>query len=182
MAVARSAAAVVVEPSGRMNIHCQVCKKQQATVHLTDIVQGEKQERHLCERCAQEEGILPKAQSHVQLGELITGLVMNKAAIQQLADLACPHCKMTFVEFRNAGVLGCPHDYDAFEKALVPLIERAHEGASHHIGKVPRRLNAPRPSDNDLVRLRRELTRAVDCEQYEEAARIRDRIRQMEEQ
>lgn len=164
-----------------MNMNCQVCKKQQATVHLTDIVQGEKQERHLCESCAQEEGILPKAPAHVQLGELITGLVMNKTAIQQLADLACPHCKLTFVEFRNQGQLGCPHDYDAFEKALVPLIERAHEGASHHIGKVPNRLNAPRATENDLVRLRRELTRAVDSEQYEEAARIRDRIRQLEE-
>src|SRR5262245_48898053 len=109
-----------------MNLACQVCKKQPATVHLTDIVQGEKRERHLCEACAQEEGVVPKVQTHVPLSELITGLVMNKAAIQQLTELSCPHCKMTFVEFRNAGLLGCAADYDAFEKALVPLIERAH--------------------------------------------------------
>jgi protein arginine kinase activator len=163
-----------------MNLACQQCKKQPATVHLTDIVQGEKRERHLCEACAQEEGVVPKVQQHVPLNELITGLVMNKAAIQQLTELSCQHCKMTFVEFRNGGLLGCPADYDAFEKALVPLIERAHEGASHHIGKVPRRLGTPRNAENDLVRLRRELTQAVSGEQYEAAARLRDQIRTLE--
>lgn len=165
-----------------MNLSCQACKKQPATVHLTDIAPGgEKRERHLCESCAQEEGIMPQAQAPTAINELFSGfLAQNKAAIQELANLACPHCKMRFVEFRNAGLLGCPHDYDAFERALLPLIERAHEGASHHIGKVPRRLGEARASENDLMRLRRELTRAVDNEKFEEAARLRDRIRILE--
>jgi protein arginine kinase activator len=89
---------------------------------------------------------------------------------------------LTFVEFRNAGLLGCPADYDAFEKALVPLIERAHENSSHHIGKVPRRLAVPRSAESDLIRLRRELTRAVDDEQYEAAAKLRDKIKILEAQ
>lgn len=164
-----------------MHIPCQSCKKQPATVHLTDIVQGgEKRERHLCEQCAQEEGIMPKAQMHVPINELLAGLVVNKASIQQLADLTCPQCGATFVEFRNSGLLGCPADYDAFEKALIPLIERAHEGASHHIGKVPMRLGAPRSSENELVRLRRRLAKAVEAEQYEEAAKLRDKIKTRE--
>lgn len=163
-----------------MQIACQACKKRPATVHLTEIVQGENKERHLCEQCAQDEGIMPKVQQHVPINEIITGVMLQKSLVQQLADLTCPHCKLTFVEFRNTGLLGCPHDYDAFEKALVPLIERAHESASHHIGKVPGRLGSPLSTENDLIRLRRELLRAVDDEQYERAAKIRDHIRNLE--
>ena len=162
-----------------MNLACQSCKKQPATIHLTDILPGgEKRERHLCEQCAAHEEVMPKAaQAHVPLDELLAGLVVGKAAIQQLAELKCPHCGLTFVEFRQNGLLGCPRDYDAFEKALVPLIERAHEGSSHHIGKVPRRLGTPRPTENDLIRLKHRLAKAVDGEQYEEAARLRDKIK-----
>jgi protein arginine kinase activator len=163
-----------------MQIACQVCKKQPATVHLTEIVKGENKERHLCEQCAQDEGLMPKVQQHVPINEIITGVMLQKSLVQQLADLTCPHCKLSFVEFRNTGLLGCPHDYDAFEKALVPLIERAHESASHHIGKVPRRLGSPLATENDLIRLRRELLRAVDDEQFERAAKLRDRIRNLE--
>jgi protein arginine kinase activator len=164
-----------------MNRACQGCKKQSATVHMTEITpEGEKRERHLCEACASEEGMVPKPPTNVGVSEMLAGLVVQKAAIQQLAELACPKCKLTFVEFRNTGLLGCPCDYDSFEKALVPLIERAHEGASHHIGKVPRRLGSPLPAENDLIRLQRALTRAVDDEQYEEAARLRDQISTLE--
>jgi protein arginine kinase activator len=113
---------------------------------------------------------------------MLASLITDKASIQQMADLKCPTCGLTFVEFRNAGLLGCPGDYDAFEAALVPLIERAHENASHHIGKVPRRLAVPRSTESDLIRLRRQLTKAVDDEQYEEAAKLRDRIRILETQ
>ncbi len=166
-----------------MHLACHVCKKNPATVHLTDIASdGEKKERHLCDQCAADEGITPKAQSQVPINEFLGNLVMHKAAIHQLAELTCPNCKMTFVEFRNSGLLGCPCDYDAFEKALLPLVERAHEGASHHIGKTPRRKAAPLTAENDLIKLRNELNRAVTDEQYEAAARIRDRIRNLESQ
>lgn len=167
-----------------MNLPCQACKKQAATVHLTDITpDGQMRERHLCEHCAQHEGLTPKPQP-AALNALtqLSGLILDKVSIQQLAELKCPQCGLTFIEFRNAGLLGCPSDYDAFEKAMVPLLERAHENSSHHIGKVPRRLAVPRSSESDLIRLRRELTKAVHEEQYEEAAKIRDRIKTMETQ
>lgn len=164
-----------------MGITCQLCKKQRATVHLTEMSpDGEKTERHVCDQCAAEEGIFIKTQGNPPLNEILGGLVMQKTMVQQLAELTCPKCGLTFVEFRNNGLLGCSCDYDAFEKALLPLIERAHDGASHHIGKVPRRLVTPRSADTDLVRLRAELTRAVDGERFEEAARIRDQIRTLE--
>ena len=162
-----------------MNLACQSCKKQPATIHMTDITpEGEKQERHLCDACAQREGIMPKAQQqHVPIAELLTGLVVDKASVKQIAGMTCPHCGMTFIEFRNNGQLGCPSDYDAFERALVPLVERAHEGASHHIGKVPRRLDTPRATDNDLIRLKRRLDKAIEDERYEEAAMLRDKLK-----
>ncbi|MFQ5412357.1 MAG: UvrB/UvrC motif-containing protein [Phycisphaerae bacterium] len=166
-----------------MSYICQACKKQSATVHLTDITpQGEKSERHLCEECAQREGVTPKPQNNLHLKHLLSAFVEGgKVTAQQIAELTCQTCGLTFVEFRNTGLLGCPGDYDAFEKALVPLIERAHQGASHHIGKIPHRLGTPRAVENDLIRLRRELDHAVDSEQFEQAARIRDRIRTIEE-
>lgn len=165
-----------------MGITCQSCKKHRATVHLTEMSpEGEKTERHVCDQCAAEEGIFVKAQGNQPLNEILGGLVLQKSLVQQLSELTCPKCKLTFVEFRNNGLLGCSGDYDAFESALLPLIERAHDGAGHHIGKVPRRLVTPRSSDADLVRLRAELNRAVTDEQFEKAARLRDQIRTLEQ-
>ncbi|HWL92804.1 MAG TPA: UvrB/UvrC motif-containing protein [Phycisphaerae bacterium] len=165
-----------------MHLPCNACKKQPATVHLTDIApDGEKRERHLCETCSQKEGVTPTGGSAVSLTQMLSAFIGGgKVTAQQIADLRCPQCKLTFIEFRNNGQLGCPHDYDAFEKALVPLVERAHQGASRHIGKAPHRHERPRIPENDLIRLRQELTRAVDNEKFEEAARIRDNIREIE--
>lgn len=165
-----------------MELACQVCKKQRATVHLTEILpQGEKCERHLCEACAQNEGVMPKPTAGPVLSQLLTTFLEGgKASAQQLAELRCPECETSFVEFRSNGLLGCPSDYDAFEKALAPLIQHAHQEASRHIGKIPRRLGAPREVESDLLRLRRELSRAVDDERYELAAKLRDDIRSLE--
>ncbi|MFQ5501323.1 MAG: UvrB/UvrC motif-containing protein [Phycisphaerae bacterium] len=165
-----------------MSYICQACKKQSATVHITDVAHGENNERHLCDECAQQEGATPKPLDNQHLKNLLSTFVEGgKVTARQIAELTCTNCGLTFVEFRNTGLLGCPNDYDAFDQALVPLIERAHQGASHHIGKIPRRLGAPRAAENDLIRLRRELDHAVDAEQFEQAARIRDHIRQLEE-
>ncbi len=165
-----------------MDLACQICEKMPATVHLTDISpEGERCEQHLCDQCAQTQGITPKPPSQVPLSQMLTALVGgSKITARQIADLSCPQCKLTFVEFRNTGLLGCPSDYDAFEKALAPLIERAHEQSTHHIGKVPRRIDAPRAVENDLIRLRRELDQALDDERYEHAAKLRDNIHTLE--
>ncbi len=165
-----------------MNFACQSCKQQPATVHLTEIARdGEKRERHLCEACAQTENVTPKPQPTAKVSHLLSAFVEGgKAGAKQIADLACPDCGITFVEFRSSGLLGCPHDYNAFEKALVPLIERAHQGASHHIGKMPSGQDTSRRVENDLLRLRRKLTRAVDDERFEEAAQLRDDISSLE--
>lgn len=164
-----------------MGTLCQNCNKAQATVHLTDIVppDGEKRERHLCERCASEEGLSTPMQESI--GGMLEGLLKHSAGTSQAADIECPKCGITFREFRSSGLLGCPNDYQAFEKHLLPLIERAHEGASRHEGKVPGRLQGTEPSVHvKLSRLRRSLKEALEVEDYELAVRLRDQIKTVE--
>ena len=95
--------------------------------------------------------------------------------------MTCPKCGLTFREFQTKGQLGCPDDYDVFQSVLMPLIERAHEGGDHHVGKVPVTAEETVRRQTGMVRLRRELQDAIDCEKYEEAARVRDQIRTLED-
>lgn len=160
---------------------CQRCKKSPATVHLTEIVAGDKREKHYCDRCAAEEGIKVQVQPHVPFNELLTSFVVQQSGMQQLAEMTCPNCGLSFAEFRTAGLLGCPHDYDAMEKPLLKLLERAHEGATHHIGKSPRgRRGAEIEDVRNAARLRRDLETAIQSEDFEWAARVRDELRGLE--
>jgi len=155
---------------------CQRCKKQEASVHLTDInPDGDKSERHLCDQCAQEEGVTIKAHP-VQLNSLLSNFVMASAGVQELTDLKCDQCGLTFVEFRNQGMLGCPNDYDVFGKALDSLIDRVHGGADHHVGKSPKTEEGVANKHRERARLRRELESAVEREEYELAASLRDQL------
>lgn len=162
-----------------MQVICQRCGKVQATVHLTDIHPTEKREYHFCGECAEEEGIVMKS-TPMGINEILSKFIMQKSSVQELADLTCEQCGMSFVEFRSHGLLGCPSDYDAFKRALEPLIQRTHEEAVQHVGKVPVRAARGVKTRIDLVRLRRELREAIDKERYEEAARLRDQIDQLE--
>ena len=160
-----------------MSLSCQRCHKAKATVHITDTL-PEKHERHLCEDCAEKEGVIIKQQHTAN--EILQQFIKQKAALAGAEDLACPKCGMTFREFHLHGLLGCPHDYQAFSKLLLPLIERAHEGATRHTGKVPATAGETVRKQADLLRLRRELQEAVEQENYEVAARVRDQIQALE--
>ena len=159
-------------------MRCQRCKKKPATIHITDIVGGKKRSMHLCEDCAREEGILISPQ--VPLNELLQNFIMTHTQAGRASELVCPECGISFAEFRERGLLGCAHDYVAFEEMLIPLLERAHEGASQHVGKVPVSAPAEERRQSELLRLRGQLKEAVGREDYERAARLRDRIRELE--
>lgn len=158
------------------DVQCQMCDKT-ATVHLTEIVNGTKIERHLCEECAQQEGITIKSQ--VPINELLNNIIAAQEEAQELSDLRCPQCHTSWADFRKRGLLGCPNDYLAFSKALDPLIERAHNGATSHVGRSPAKHEGTAGQQAKMLRLRQELQRAVESENYEIAARIRDEISQM---
>lgn len=160
---------------------CERCKKAQATFHLTNIDRsGEKVERHLCDKCAGAEGLLPSPKSTVDLNELLQSFVnQSKGGTANAANLVCGECGISYVEFRNQGLLGCANDYEAFKEQLVRLLERAHNGATHHVGKSPGVPAQPSPLQ-DIRRLKKHLEEAVAAEDYERAAELRDRIRELE--
>ena len=160
-----------------MKKKCDKCGKP-ASIFLTDIEGGEKTERSLCEDCASTEGITVK--SNVPISQLLEDFVFQSTRGEELAKLACDVCGMTFEEFRQKGLLGCPNDYAAFEKALLPLIERAQDGSSHHLGKAPKRAGADQHKQNRALRLRAELKDAIAREDYERAAALRDQIKEVE--
>ncbi len=150
-----------------------------------EIIQGQKIVKHLCEQHAAEEGLAIKS-IHTPINELLTNFVkVHSAASPTAADMplqgqVCEECGLTFSQFRKDSLLGCPDCYKAFEDALSTIIERAHEGGTHHIGKVPRRAGAGEQRQALLMRMRKQLDDAVLGEDYERAAQLRDDIRKFE--
>jgi len=157
---------------------CQYCG-QPATIHLTDILNKTKTESHICEACARKKKIIPETGATVQLNvQALVQLILGQHREPTTDDpekLSCPECGMKFVEFRAAGRLGCPRDYDAFAVPLGQLLEKIHRSTEHR-GKMP----LGRAASVVLDGLRRELNSAVAAEEYERAAELRDRIRQKE--
>jgi protein arginine kinase activator len=158
---------------------CQKCTKA-ATLHITEVL-GEDQfeELHLCEECAHK--YLDEAQQKGG-GGAKAGAPPGSQEGEEPGALQheCSVCGIKFVDFRNTGRLGCPHDYQEFREELAPLLENIH-GETRHCGKTPRRLPQNKQTQSELIQLRKQLQSAVGREAYEEAAKLRDRIRQLEE-
>ncbi len=94
---------------------------------------------------------------------------------------ACPICGLTWSNFKHTGLMGCSHDYAMYEMKLLPLLKRAHEGATDHAGKIPAgRKTEETDRQVNSLRIRRELQKAIDAENYEQAARLRDELRQLD--
>jgi protein arginine kinase activator len=154
---------------------CQRCPKQ-ATLHITEVLAAEQfEELHLCEDCAKKFLFEP-----VKTAKVAAAAGAADADGDELGGKTCASCGVKFVEFRNSGRLGCPHDYDSFRQELVPLLESIH-GDAKHTGKVPRRLPKAKAEQMELAQLRRQLQEAVDAEAYEAAAGLRDKIRKLED-
>lgn len=158
---------------------CQGCQNAPATVHLTDIrPSGETVERHLCETCAVKEGVTTKSHTPSQI--IISELLKHGVTLRTLAERVCPQCGVSFKDFHEQGLLGCPHDYTAFRDLLTPIIQRAQDGALQHVGKVPRDAGASTRRKSQIAQLKRALQEAVKNEEYERAARLRDQIHALE--
>jgi len=165
---------------------CENCGKREATVHKTVVTNGQKQESHLCEQCARESGALPDFSfPNLSIQQLLGSFLGQQPfggptlKVPPQAEPTCRHCGMTYSEFAQSGVLGCAKCYDEMEPHLLPLIKRI-QGTTTHAGKVPKRTGGIARKRREMQQLRQQLESAVQNEQYEEAARIRDQIRQME--
>jgi protein arginine kinase activator len=156
---------------------CQKCPNA-ATLHITEIVSEDHvEELHLCEVCANKYLYEPQQKAS---GTKVAPSAQGEEDEPGALNRECEICGIKFVEFRNTGRLGCPHDYQEFREELTPLLENIH-GETRHCGKTPRRLPQTQQTQSELVQLRKQLAHAVNKEHYEEAARIRDRIRRLEE-
>ncbi len=154
---------------------CQKCKRE-ATVHMREAIDGVVREVYLCLECAQDQGVVvPKTPGGLPLESVLQKFVTAHLGelVGELARRRCPCCRMSYMEFRANGRLGCPNDYTTFESGLLPMIKQSHS-ATRHVGKRPQRhcKNGP-----ELIRLRTALGHAIDDQNYEEAAQLRDAIR-----
>ena len=193
---------------------CDVCSKQKATVHLTEIINDQVSKLNLCEYCAKKKG--SQMEQHFGIADLLQGLAdpTEKGMAGSTAKIKCVSCGMSYDEFKKIGRLGCFQCYEAFRESIAPLLKRIHS-ASAHTGKQPKNFVAPsaasaasaaglpettktsgapasaksKPfadapssakSTADLQQLKQQLKKAIDNELYEEAARIRDQVRQLE--
>lgn len=149
-------------------------------MHITELLKGEVHELHLCEECFQTHMQNPEGvEGSLAAGGMIKAPALGEAELEALERLVCPTCKMTYREFRNQGRLGCAHCYIAFREELLPLLENIH-GDTHHCGKFPKRVPDDSQKRYQLIKLRNDLRLAVAEESYEEAARLRDQIQELE--
>lgn len=162
---------------------CQICKKNPATIHLTDIHNNVKKEVHICEGCASEKGF--NLQGAANLPQLL-GLAAKKSVAAQLVqkqkavekELVCPQCGTTWTQFGERGRLGCPHDYAAFDSRLRPLVEGqiaagGPDGNAFHIGKKPGVARSLDDREAHIRSLEKKLREAVAEENYETAAKCK---------
>jgi len=161
---------------------CQRCQKRIANVHFTQIINNNKVEMYLCEQCANE-----KSQFHIDspfnIGDLFSGFIgINGASpyihpVQQ--EQSCDVCGMTYSDFQRTGKLGCGNCYKVFGDRLKPILKRLH-GNAQHVGKMPRKLIKDLSTAHEIEKLKEALNKAIQNEEYEKAAEIRDKIREIE--
>lgn len=168
---------------------CIECNLQPATLHFTKFINGTKEEIHLCQACAikREEATVDENYS---LHDLLTGLFnfdagqvdINMHAVQkkQQNELVCSNCELSFQDFRRLGKFGCSECYHSFESKLNPILKRVHSGNTKHIGKIPQRSGSVLHQKKELASYRHQLKELIIEEKFEEAAVIRDRIKEIE--
>jgi len=162
-------------------MHCDVCSKKKATVHLTEIVDEQISEMHLCEGCARDKS----AQMEQQFGlaDLLAGLSdfgKQSKDVEAKVKIRCSNCGLSYEDFRKFGRLGCGECYDAFKTHLSALLKKIH-GSNQHLGKMPIALSKEEKKEiEDIKGMKNQLLKAIQLEKFEKAAELRDKIREIE--
>ncbi|MDO3412997.1 UvrB/UvrC motif-containing protein [Saccharibacillus sp. CPCC 101409] len=168
---------------------CQECQQRPATLHFTKIINGEKNEFHICEHCAREKGeMIPGTSGGFSIHNLLSGFLdfdmsgkaqSGEANVQQSLPLHCEECGMTYAQFRKIGRFGCSSCYKYFDGKIDPLLKRVH-GGTVHTGKVPKRGGADLQVQREIDALKQELQERIEKQEFETAAQLRDKIRELE--
>ncbi len=167
---------------------CDECGKNKATVHLTEIVNEQITKLNLCESCAKEKG--SDVEQHFGISDLLTALSDVETPPQTTVAGAssvkskCPHCGLTYEDFKKIGRLGCSECYTVFKASLAPLLKRIH-GSNQHLGKVPNPVVVKEQKvlskiHEELEVAKAELQKSIKKEEFEEAAALRDKIKFLE--
>ena len=160
---------------------CEVCQTENATVHLTQIISGKMQKIDLCEKCAKEKGVADPA------GFSLADMLLGLGAADEIKssngseELVCPQCGFTQPDFKKTGRLGCPQCYVTFSEGLGVILKDMHKGVLHK-GKIPSRAARAQEYQTRLKTLHASLQNAVQSENYEQAASLRDQITNLEMQ
>jgi protein arginine kinase activator len=158
---------------------CNICHKNSATVHFTEIINDKVIEMHVCQDCAQSKA--QELSEQLNISEFLGGLTeVNKAQKKEL-ELKCSSCSLSYEDFRKKGKLGCGDCYLTFRQQLLPLLKKIH-GSVRHSGKTALPEKKEEASLNKIRELEEKLQRAIQLEEYEEAAYIRDQIKQLKNQ
>lgn len=159
---------------------CDICKKNEATIHLTEITNNNYHELHLCEICAQSQHTKITAMTiNVSPQVEETKSILPKILLKRYGDIKCPKCGFTLADFDRKGRLSCPEDYDVFKEALLPFIGGLHQDVKHK-GKVPKKISEKAYLRYELAKLEAELSKFIKEESFEKAAEVRDKIKQLE--
>lgn len=158
---------------------CQFCRKRSATIHFTNVVGSDVQKIHICRECAEEKGFEYLKKSNFEKHDLIAGLMSAAAPQRERGPRTvnkCANCGRTYALFSKSASLGCSKCYECFGTDIAKVLKRVH-GNARHLGKAPRRYCSERTNTRRRIRdLREELRAAVECENYERAAELRDEI------
>ncbi len=162
-------------------MQCDICGKKKATVHLTEIVDEQMSEMHLCEDCAREKNV--QMEQQFGLADLLAGLADFGKQVKDVEKIKirCANCSLSYDDFRKFGRLGCSECYNSFKEQLANLLKKIH-GSSRHLGKQPLKdfPKIPKPKGDTLEDLRQQLQDAIRNENFEKAADLRDKIREWE--
>ncbi len=161
---------------------CEECGKNQATVHMKKIINNHMTESHLCEECAKKNNNFGFDTSF-SIQNILAGLIDNSydspVKIEHIKSLTCDNCGLTYGKFRQIGKLGCSSCYESFKEKLVPLLRKIH-GHDSHAGKIPKKAGKDVSTKKMIDELKAELNLAVNKEEFEKAAQIRDEIKNLQ--
>jgi protein arginine kinase activator len=156
---------------------CDICHKNTATVHLTEIISDKVVEMHICQSCAKEKADENKEQ--LSITQLLSGLTNGEQIGKEKVSIKCQFCGLTYADFRKKARLGCANCYSTFRIQLMPLLKKIHSSI-RYVGKIPLKEESASNFDTKLKELKARLNRAVQLEEYEDAARLRDELKKLE--
>lgn len=168
-------------------MECQECHKRPATVRFTQVINGTKKEVHICEVCAKEKGYITHSDDAYSLHDLLAGLFnfdsspfkKQESTFHDVDEMECPKCKTTFAEFKRIGKFGCATCYETFAPRLDSIFRRVHSGNTKHDGKIPRRKGGDLHVKKQIEVYKLQMQDLIEKEAFEEAAKIRDKIKEL---